>query len=138
MSERLKNPEDYMEKFFELWKEGKTIVAAPWIEKKKAEHLQESGWYELQPFEIDLGTWSKNEDSLSKIDIATWNKKSLELATSIENAHRQDEKTNTHYLSIICAMIAASLSSLTEIWALFFLSVGWIGLNLFLLSSKKS
>jgi len=108
MPEQLKNPEDYLEKFFSLQKKG-DIGAAPRIEKKESRYLPGTGWYELHPFSIDIGHWNKKEDPLEKVDIAAWNAESYDLAKAkrAERERQTDAKNKQIFFPLMCTLLGA-------------------------------
>ena len=108
MPEQLKNPEDYLEKFFSL-KKKKDIGDAPRIEKKESRYLPGTGWYELHPFSIDIGHWNKKEDSLENIDIIAWNTESHDLAKAkrAERERQAQEKNRQIHFPLLCTLLGA-------------------------------
>jgi hypothetical protein len=99
--EALKNPEEYIDHFVFLRRGRIRTQDAFWIEKREDGRLPGSGWYELHPFGIDLGTWDENEDALQGVDIAAWNAKALELVSEVRARERARNRKNVLYICSI-------------------------------------
>jgi len=108
MSEPLKNPEDYLEKFFS-WKKSTDIGEAPRIEKKESRYIPGTGWYELHPFGVDIGKWNRQEDSLANVDIVAWNTESYDLARAMRSEKEQQakEKNKKIHFPLSCILVGA-------------------------------
>ena len=98
--EQLKNPEEYIDLFVSLKKGRITANDALRIEKKEAD--PGSGWYELHPLGIDLGTWDANEDALHAVDIDAWNAKAHELVSGIRASCRKN-------VLFLCSLLGPAL-----------------------------
>jgi len=106
MPEQLKNPEDYLEKFFSLQKKG-DAGEAPRIERKESRYVPGTGWYELHPFSIDIGHWNNKEDSLANVDIIAWNTEAYDLAKvrRFERERLEQEKNKNFYFPLVCGLL---------------------------------
>jgi hypothetical protein len=100
--ERLKDPEEYIELFLHVKKGRITAKDALWIEKKETAPRSGSGWYELHPFGVELGTWNEKEDALRAVDIDAWNAKAHGLVSKIRAGHRKN-------ILFLCAIFGPAL-----------------------------
>ena len=79
MRETLKEPAEYMERLTRL--RNTNPYAKRWImrlERHTNKHPECNGspwgWYEIFPFDLEVGFWGSSRDDLKGIDINAWNK----------------------------------------------------------------
>jgi hypothetical protein len=124
--ERLKKPEEYIDLFLAFKKGRVTAKDALRIEKKEEADLPGTGWYELHPFGLDLGTWNKQKDALQDVDIDAWNAQALERVSAIRAAGRNN-------ILWICSLLSPPL--LIAAWLQEDLSFGVSGIFLLVVAA---
>ena len=85
----LKDPEEYLPLLLKIRKEKP--YAKDWniyISKCTNRHTDccghAWGWYQIEPFKIEVGHWSQDMDDLSCVNIVEWNIKAINLSKGVK------------------------------------------------------